>query len=133
MKYSKLKTQLESACPGCEIRIGDCTDKSTWEIIFPESATDEQKAAAQAVLDAAEAPLDYTPERQWTPYEFYSKFTSTEKAALLASTDAAVIEFRQNMQLYQVVYPDSEEMQSAMSYLVSIGILTATRKQEILA
>lgn len=65
MNYFKLLSQLKGA--GCGLRVGDRKDKSTWELAFPDSATAEEKSAAQAVLDAAEAPLDYTPERQWTP------------------------------------------------------------------
>lgn len=97
---------------------------------YSESATDEQKAAAQAMIDAAEI-VDSL--RTWTPYEFYTKFTADEKSALLASADKTVMEFRNNMQLYQSISPDSDEMENAMAYLVSIGILTETRKQEILA
>ena len=97
---------------------------------------DDRNADYQAFLASGETPEPADAEvviRTWTPYEFYSKFTSTEKAALLSSTDSSVQEFRTDMQLYQVIYPDSAEMDSAMNHLVSIGILTETRKQEILA
>ena len=74
----ELQTQLEAACPGINNRLGDWSDKSTWELIYPEGATDAQKTAAQAVIDAATVPLVIS-HRQWTPYEFYQKFTADER------------------------------------------------------
>ena len=127
----ELQTQLEAASPGINNRLGKFDDKSTWELLFPSDATNAQKAAAQAVIAAATIPLVMS-HRQWTPYEFYQKFTATERAALKASTDATVQEFMSDMALYQVVYPDSDEMTTAMSYLVTLGIITDARKTEIL-
>lgn len=127
----ELQTQLEAACPGIGNRLGDWSDKSTWELLFPDGATDAQKAAAQAVIDAATIPLVMS-QRQWTPYEFYQKFTAAERSALKASTDATVQEFMSDMALYQVVYPDSDEMTTAMSCLVTLGIITDARKTQIL-
>jgi len=133
MKYYLLIQKLEAACQGFMLTVGKPDDKSTWSLAFPEGATDDQKTAAQSVFDAAEAPLDRTPERTWTPYEFYQKLTSLEKAALVSSTDAIIQEFVRDMQLYQVVRPDSEECLMAMAYLVSAGVITEERKNQILA
>ena len=113
------------------ISFSDLSDKSTWTVQYQTTATDAQKTAAQAVIDAATIPLVMS-HRQWTPYEFYQKFTADERKALKASTDATVDEFRTDISLYQIVYPDSDEMATAMAYLVNIGIITDARKIEIL-
>ncbi len=91
----------------------------------------------QAFLTSGETPEAAdpvpTPPRQWTPYEFYSRFSSDERKALKASTDANVQEFITDMGLYQVVYPDSDDCKQAMAYLVSVGILTQDRMTAILS
>jgi len=52
-----LQTRLETACPGISNSLGFWSDKSTWTLIYPSGATDAQRAAAQAVIDAAPVPL----------------------------------------------------------------------------
>ena len=53
----ELDAQLTAACPGILNSLGDWNDKSTWILRYPDSATDAEKAAAQAVVDAAPVPL----------------------------------------------------------------------------
>ena len=137
MQYTPgtIEEAMKAVCPlvDGETRHGNWSDKSTWTWKAASTATDAQKEAAQAVIDAADVPLvEAITPRQWTPYEFYSKFTSAERSALKASTDAQVQEFISDLQLFQVVYPDSSDMATAMEYLVSLGILTEERKTEIL-
>jgi len=127
----ELHQRIALVCPINGVSIGNVSDRSTWTFNANDSATEEQKVAAQAILDAAPIPIIMN-HKICSPYEFYKKFTSDEKSALLASEDAIVIDFRQNMQLYQIVVLDGEECYSAMSYLVSIGILTEDRKNAIL-
>ena len=73
-----------------------------------------------------------TPVRQWTPFQFYSKFTTTEQAAIWGSTDAQVQGFVRQMALFQVVYPDDPSCLAALNYMVSIGLLTSDRPTTIL-
>ncbi len=129
---SKLDAQLKAVAPIHGVSIGKLDDKATWRVDFKPEATAEQRQAAQAVIDAADVETIFLPPRVWTPFEFFSKFTAAEKKLLKASTDENIDDFRTNIALYQVVYPDSPEMQAAMSYLVSLGIITAERKAAIL-
>lgn len=128
---AELHEQVAAVAPITGLDFGSLSDKSTWTVQFKAEATDAQKQAAQAVIDAAPAPI-VTQHKIVSPYEFYKRFTSAEKAALLASTDANVVEFRQDMQLYQIVILDGQECETAMNYLVQLGILTADRKAAIL-
>jgi hypothetical protein len=43
---------VAAVCPILGVRIGKRSDRSTWEILFAEAASAEQKAAAQAILDS---------------------------------------------------------------------------------
>ncbi len=53
-----LADRIATACPGAQLlRCGSWSDKTTWDVKYPAAATDEQRAAAQAVIDAAPAPL----------------------------------------------------------------------------
>ena len=60
MKYERLMNNLENACPGCGVRIGTLEDKATWELVFSSNATEEEKSAAQSVIDAV-AEIDMSP------------------------------------------------------------------------
>jgi len=127
----ELQTQLELACPGINNCLGDWSDKSTWELLFPSGATAAQKAAAQAVIDAAPLPL-VMAHPSLTPEEFASRFTDAEADTLYTSTDANVIKFLRRINRFQIIYMDSDETAAAMAYLVILGIITETRKSEIL-
>ena len=49
----RLLNAVQLACPAIEeVSIGRKDDRSTWEIQFAADATDEQRAAAQAALEA---------------------------------------------------------------------------------
>ena len=48
----KLHNDVVAVCPLTGISLGDETDKSTWRVNFKPEATDQQKADAQAVIDA---------------------------------------------------------------------------------
>lgn len=129
---TKLDTQLKTACPCTGVSIGSLTDKTTWRVDFLPGTTDAQKAAAQAVITAADPASIFLPPRVWTPYQFFQKFTDAEAAAVMASTDTTVKKFVMSMQLYQVVYPDDPACKAALDYIVSLGILTVDRETAIL-
>lgn len=43
--------KINAVCPGCELSVGDWSNKATWRIDFQPSATPAQRAAAQAAID----------------------------------------------------------------------------------
>lgn len=45
---------VRAACPGADIVFGNLAEKGTWTLRFPSGATAEQRAAAQAVIDAVD-------------------------------------------------------------------------------
>jgi len=57
MNLSKLKNQINVVCPDAEICIGSLTDKSKWSLQPKEGSTEEQLAAAQAVIDNADLSI----------------------------------------------------------------------------
>lgn len=54
----KVEAAIKAVCPINGVSIGRVNDKSTWRIDFKDEATQEQRQAAQAALDAfnPEAP-----------------------------------------------------------------------------
>ena len=68
----------------------------------------------------------------WTAYQFLNRFTYAERAAyrVAAKTDDIVADF---MGLAQEVLSDDPTTIQGMDYLVSIGVLTQQRKNEILS
>lgn len=57
MNLSKLNKAVGDVCPISGVYIGKTNDKSTWGFHPLETATDEQKTAAQAVIDAADLSI----------------------------------------------------------------------------
>lgn len=51
----KVQAAVDAVCPGANVSFGVRTDKATWKISFPPSATAEQRADAQAAIDAFDA------------------------------------------------------------------------------
>lgn len=78
------------------------------------------------------SPRTYT--QRWTAYQFLLRFTAAERAAFRAAalTDANVADFQQLAQAAQEVVNDDPMTVAGMNYLVSVGLLTEQRKQEIL-
>jgi len=68
MNLNKLHNAIEAVCPMHSVSIGSENDKTTWQISFKDEATTEEKAAAQAVIDAAELSiLDDVIEIKYVP------------------------------------------------------------------
>lgn len=55
-----LDVELKKLCPIHGMSFGKLNDKSTWRIDFTDEATEEQKAAAQAYVDA----FEWTAEKE---------------------------------------------------------------------
>lgn len=73
--------------------------------------------------------------RKWTAYEFLNRFTDAELMAVRAKsqTDAVTWKFLTFATAAQEVVSNDPVTIAGMDYLVSVGILTASRKAEILA
>jgi hypothetical protein len=71
----------------------------------------------------------------WTSYEFLNRFTPTERAAIRTGSmsDPVLADFLMMSQAAQEVVSDDPITIGGLDYLVSIGILTAQRKAEILS
>jgi hypothetical protein len=75
-----------------------------------------------------------SPAQSWTAYQFLLRFTAEERAAFRAAaiTDPNVADFQQLAQAAQEVVSDDPMTVSGMAYLVSVGLLTSARRDEIL-
>lgn len=80
------------------------------------------------------APAPQPVQRQWTAYQFLLRFTAEERAAFRAAAlaDANVADFQQLAQAAQEIVSDDPMTISGMDYLVSQGLLTQARRDEIL-
>ena len=70
----------------------------------------------------------------WTAYEFLNRFTYVERAAYrqAAKTDDLVADFMSLAQAAQEIISDDLTTIQGMNYLVSVGLLTQQRRDEIL-
>jgi hypothetical protein len=80
------------------------------------------------------APAPQPTQRQWTAYQFLLRFTAEERAAFRAAslTNANVADFQQLAQAAQEIISDDPMTVAGMDYLVSQGLLTQARRDEIL-
>lgn len=71
---------------------------------------------------------------QLSTYEFFSRFSMTEIMAFnsLLATDPVVKVFYQKLELSNAVFLDNPDTVAGLGYLVSMGIITENRKNEIL-
>ena len=117
--------------------------ESPWSIpanaILLPIATDE-RCAPSWTYDANASPRFFEPtpqpsSRTWTAYQFLQRFTAAERATMrsLAQTDENVADFLQLLQAAQEVVSDDPMTVAGMDYAVSVGIVTAERKTEILS
>lgn len=81
------------------------------------------------------APPLQPVRKTWTAYQFLQRFTAAERATMrsLAQTDENVADFLQLLQAAQEVVSDDPMTVAGMNYAVSVGIVTAERKAEILS
>ena len=52
MSTAQLHAEIEAVCPIQGVSIGKVDDKKTWKVHYADLATQEQKDAAQAVINA---------------------------------------------------------------------------------
>ena len=132
MNAIKLHNSIAAVCPINGISIGDATDKTTWTFNAQESATAEQVAAAQAIIDNADLSILDDPV-YYSPREFKNKFTLAEQDAILSSTDPQVKQIWLDLVTASAIDIEDEDTISGVTYLVTIGLLTESRKAEILS
>jgi hypothetical protein len=72
--------------------------------------------------------------QKWTPLEFLSRFTEAEldEIEMRRLSDQNVRTFYRTASFAQEVVADDPRTIAGMEYLVSVGLLTAARKEEIL-
>lgn len=70
----------------------------------------------------------------WTSYEFLNRFTNQELDAILqaSKTDAATLRFLSLAQAANEIDSDDPITIGGMDYLVSVGLLGSSRRDEIL-
>ncbi|OGV53550.1 MAG: hypothetical protein A2017_20850 [Lentisphaerae bacterium GWF2_44_16] len=132
MNLNKLHNAIAALCPIHGVSIVDTADKATWSISFKDEATTEEKAVAQAVIDTADLSILDDPVT-YAPREFKNKFTTAEQDAILASTDATVKRIWFDFATATVIEIDNEDTIYGMECLVTAGLLTEARKNEILS
>ena len=73
-------------------------------------------------------------QKTWTAYQFLNRFTYSERAAYrnAAKTDDLVADFIGLAQAANEIISDNPVVIQGMDYLVSIGVLTQQRRNEIL-
>lgn len=71
---------------------------------------------------------------KWTAYEFLQRFTPGERAAfrIAAETDQNVADFQQLASAAQEIYSNDPTTIAGMNYLVSVGLLSQARADEVL-
>jgi hypothetical protein len=73
-------------------------------------------------------------EIAWTSFEFLQRFTPAERASFRAAakTDDQVADFAQLAGAAQEIFNNDPVTLAGMDYLVSVGLLTRARADEIL-
>lgn len=72
--------------------------------------------------------------REWHPYDFWLRFNPEEQVDLIeaARTDANIENFRMQLTMISRVISDNPVAVDGMAYLVSVGLISEDRKNEIL-
>jgi hypothetical protein len=84
-------------------------------------------------LEAAWAQIK--DRKGWpTVAEFWAEFSDSEKLSILDSTIGGIVLLREELRMWRgEVWSDDERVQQGLGGLVAVGILTAERREEILA
>jgi len=94
------------------------------------------EAAIQRWADAREAQLAASINRKIWPdkSKFWDEFTPVEKAAILTSEHSGIKVLWSDLTMWPgEVWSDDSRIHQGLSGLVAVGILTESRKTEILA
>lgn len=99
-----------------------------------ESSYEIQKNSVDQIWTVRNKTTDEL-RKIWTAYEFLNRFTYSERAAYrqAAKTDDLIADFMSLAQAAQEIISDDPMTVQGMDYLVSVGILTQQRRDEILS
>ena len=93
-------------------------------------------------IEAAYMEMEPPPEqaqpmpdrREWHPYDFWQRFNSVEQAALIEAsrTDFNIENFRMQLLMISRIISDNPVTVAGMAYLVTAGLISEDRKNEIM-
>lgn len=129
-----LHRKIAAVCPIDGVSIGDWSDKKTWRISVYDAATDSQKAAAQAVIDAFDPSV--TPSNTIVDgLVFLDRHTDDEYNSItVASRDNAQLRrWIDMLRLRGEIDVAGGPAVAAKAALVQAGLLTAERADIIFA
>lgn len=121
----RLDAAIKAVCPIDGVSLGE-----ELRIDFRAEATPEQRAAAQAIVDAWdwEAPEPV----ELYPYELLALLQPEQIVAMQLSVSPGVIILRSKLQTIVSKMPmDSPDMQQAMQILVGAGIITEIESKKL--
>jgi hypothetical protein len=98
------------------------------------SITADSPGAALRVFDSM-APEGQAPIQPaiWSPRDFMKRFTSAELAAIhVAKRTDVQVDILLSNALADDVHSDADDLINGMAYLVSVGLLTQQRSQDII-
>lgn len=74
------------------------------------------------------------PSRSWTPRSFFARFTLQEKTAIYTAAvgNAALLQLLFEFTMSERIRSDHPELEPGMQALVTAGLITEERKEEIL-
>jgi len=119
MNLKKLHNAVAAVCPINGVSVGNESDKATWSFVTSETATPEQIAAAQAVIDAAD--LSILDDVISIPkLEFKKRLQALGKYEVAAAALASLSEdLKENWALVDCAATDNEPL---MALLAAIGV-----------
>lgn len=127
---SKFYAQLENdICVGVQQALGELQAANLIEIADYDERYLGQTYDGQNWLDV---PVVVAPIRNITKRAFYARLSMSEKIAIEQSDDPVVKVINKELSFSSFVDLDSPDLASGLDYLVSVNILTAARKDELL-
>lgn len=132
LTIADLDQALKAVCPCHGFALGE-DGRTVQRIDFMDEATQEQRAAAQAVVDGWDWDAEPTV-RFVAPNVFYNLFTRDERREIHASADLDVKDFMGNL----LTLRDDVDLQHPLTiggiqYLQSLNLLTVERAARILS
>ena len=95
-------------------------------------ASEAQRAAVQAVLDAHDPSVPAPPSRVLTRVQFLGRLTPQEWAAAVTSPMPEVMYFVELVRAAQEIDLDDAQTQAGLQVAVAAGVLSSERADEIL-
>lgn len=117
---------------GVAYAVSELADTVIADDLIPLSSLDSLVLGMKRVGDTWEAvPDNSTPTI--TPFTFLRRFTAPERVAIRASANPYVVDFMDLLNKATEVLQSDPDVQGGMAYLVSLGLLSQARADEILA